>query len=350
MRDSVAMMQVATQHTSVQSKKLHQRIPAQPPALPASDLSQIEVSGPPYYEKDSVSGYCIPWKASGDLCRPSTTGNHDEACAGVDSTLYYLPNDCDMTCARERCQRDSACVGLTYRNSDKRVKLKSIIEGVKSSSGYSCYRKPLQRNYLPIDFSKGSSDSEMCPGSDGEVEVRYEIGEEFAAAFGTCAKKCNTLSDCPTPPDGTTAVCDHFYKKCFVQCSKDSDCQHGATCTYNEICSYQLSTAMRTPSPEVHYGYPVYDRITVESPDDCCFGTGRPSWFHTMGAIFVVCAPPCAQDSDCPTQLPFGTRTTPKCIKTALSQRCYIPCSDNRDCQNGAFCLDYNPRMCAFPA
>lgn len=357
--EPVTMMQVASRYTSVNSRQLHKRIPAQAPLVPAPHLSQVEKSPPPVYRVDPILGFCTPWNTEGDLCRPSTPGNHDVACAGVDG-YFYLPVDCDMSCARDRCQDDSDCVGFTYRK-DGRYKLKSVIEGVTSDTMYVCYHKPGQvqqppgapsvGNYLPINFISNAEGNGFCPGSDGEQEFRFDVGVPSNAAFGACAKACNTNADCPSPPTGTTAVCDGFYKKCFLGCNQDSDCQSGATCAYTELCTYQISTTYRTRSPETYYGYPVYQRVTVETPEDACFGNGERAWY-LMGGIYVACAPPCEDTSDCPANLAPGRKTAPMCINVGhgYGHGCYIPCSDNRDCQYGAVCLEnYSPKRCAFP-
>lgn len=230
------------------------------------------------------------------------------------------------------------------------MKLKSIIEGVGSNSDYSCYRKlkmVTDNNYLPINFAGG----EHCPGSDGEVEFRYDIGQKWAASFGTCAKPCNSNADCPTPPEGTTATCDAFYKRCFVACSQDFDCQAGARCTFDEICSYQMSTARRILPSARHYGYPDYNKIRVGSEEDACYEDSIRVWYP-MKNLFIICQKPCTQDSDCPTGHAPGAQTRPVCIHVGhgIGSGCYIPCSSTSDCQDGAVCLrNYNPSRCAFP-
>jgi len=348
--ESMAMMQMAVNHTPVKSKKLYQRSPAQRPAVPTPQLSQVEMSRTPTYIKDPTGGWCTPWGSVGDLCNPSTPGNHNVACAGVDSA-YYFPTGCDMQCAEDKCDADDDCFGVTYRKSDGKYKAKSMVEAVHSNSGYSCYRKPPTLNYLPIDFITNQDGGDHCPGSDGEIEFRFDIGNKWDASFGACAKPCNTDSDCPSPPAGTTAVCDYFYKKCFVACTKDSDCQSSAICAYNEICTYRMSSTMRSQSPETHYGYPVYDRVTAQAPEDACFGNGVRVWY-SMGGLYVVCSPPCTTTSDCPVEVAPGARTTPVCIDVGhgYGSGCYIPCSGNRDCQHGSVCLlNHNPSRCVFP-
>jgi hypothetical protein len=98
-------------------------------------------ANPVTYLEDPTMGWCEPWSNAGDLCRPPSLAALSGTCKGVDSSRYYLPAECDRTCASSLCDSDINCVGYTYDSTTQKYKLKSAITHVQASSSYKCFRK-----------------------------------------------------------------------------------------------------------------------------------------------------------------------------------------------------------------
>ena len=95
--------------------------------------------------KFADNAWCMPWgkNIGGDLCRDEETNNLP-ACQGSDGiNSYYLPDDCDLACAQERCGSEPKCVGFTKKKTTPpRFKLKSIIDSFSTglNSEYECWK------------------------------------------------------------------------------------------------------------------------------------------------------------------------------------------------------------------
>lgn len=89
---------------------------------------------------DANPGYCLPWNSDGDLCK---AGNAELAstCSNIDGNFYLV--NCDWACAKQKCDDDSSCRGITSKGTGAtaKYKLKSSVTSVSPNAEYACWRK-----------------------------------------------------------------------------------------------------------------------------------------------------------------------------------------------------------------
>jgi len=106
------------------------------------------------FTAQSQSGYCKPTGSSGDLC---VAMPKSAVCAGAKHG--YLDTSCDEACAKDRCSKDTDCVGYTVNKRARRrgiaYKLKSSVSsGVHGSSSYRCVHKTSSSGSLKCGVRK----------------------------------------------------------------------------------------------------------------------------------------------------------------------------------------------------
>jgi len=175
------------------------------------------------------------------------------------------------------------------------------------------------------------------PSGGCEPDELTVAGAQIGVTGALCSPPCHPDGSCPIDfPVGVTALPQcaltaGVLQYCLLECLFDDQCDTGATCkaatpTQYGICSYDAPPP--PPSPPSHYGDPfagcAADEITV----------------GIQGMSGEVCAPKCAADLSCPTDVPLGVTALPQCALQdgAGNKYCVLECTPGMICGVKASC------------
>jgi len=184
------------------------------------------------------------------------------------------------------------------------------------------------------------------PSGGCEPDELAVSGSQIGISGSLCAPPCAADGiTCPTDfPPGVMALPQCALsagtaKYCLLECLGDASCDTGATCkgatpTQYGICSYDAAPVPPGPSPpSSHY----------EDPYDGCQADEQA--FQITGMAGQVCAPVCASDLTCPTDLPDGSTAIPQCALSdpTGNKYCVLECLAASTCGGKATCKGASP-------